>query len=135
MTAEIDVREILWADTKNRLNQDPDSVRGYWSRLIESVVILDPPSESDLKEIVSEILKDLALDTFGNYEIEDLERAMFRRPYTHIFETTKGDISKFSVLKKLRPIKIFIRKRLEEIRPNITFSNQGIKSQVTEWTR
>lgn len=131
MTAEIDIREVLWSDTKSLLNLDPDSCRGYWSRLIESMIILDPDSETPLKEMTSEILKDLSLDTFGNYEIDDLERAMFRRPYTHIFETTRGDISKFSVLKNLRPIKRYIIQRLEEIRPQITFSSLGNKQQVS----
>jgi hypothetical protein len=131
MTAEIDIREVLWSDTKSLLNLDPDSVRGYWSRLIESMVLLDSCSDKPLKALTSAILKDLSLDTSGNYDIEDLERAMFRRPYTHIFETTRGDISKFSVLKCLRPIKSYILARLDEIRPEITFSAMGNKQQVS----
>lgn len=131
MTAEIDIREVLWSDTKSLLNLDPDSVRGYWSRLIESMILLDPRSESFLIEIKSGILKVLSLDVSGSYDIDDLERAMYRRPYTHIFETTKGDISKFSVLKMLKPIKKYILMRLEEIRPDITFSSLGNKQQVS----
>lgn len=123
MIQEIDKREMLWHELKMMVNLDSHTDRNYWKSLINKIIILDKTKKKDIDVVIKSIKQKIGLAQ--RYDITDIERLIYKKPYTHIFETDLGDVSVFVVEKELEKIKDLGVKVVLDSQDKITFSQPG----------